>query len=377
MRRPATAKSDGGVESLRDSAGHCAATPAGPHVNVTGLRRVSSEDALLPNADQINQASFTPSATTATSVTVDNGSRFQSGDQVRPGSSGEVMLVVSVAGNVLTVQRGYGGTTATALADDMKLLIIGNAALEGDARPAARFTSRARKVNYTQILTAAVEVSGSQLAVKSIGVQDELDYQKQERVRELLRDLENCVLNGVAPTANQQGSATVRRTMRGVLASIVTNKLAPGVGGMPQGTGGGNNGLTEDLLNAALRRVWESSAGRIDTIVVGGFQKRKINSFVTGNVGYTPSDTKFRELVSVYESDFGVARVILSRWMPADMALLLDSSRVDVLPLAGRSFQYKAHAVTGDSEAGQVIGEYTLEFRNENAHGVLSGLATS
>ncbi len=249
--------------------------------------------------------------------------------------------------------------------------------LEGDARPAARFTSRVRRSNFTQILTAAVEVSGSQLAVKSIGVQDELDYQKQERVRELLRDLENCVLNGVAPASTQQGSSTVRRTMRGVLSSILTNKLQPGVGGMPQGAGGGNNGLTEDLLNAALRRVWENSAGQIDTIVVGGFQKRKINSFVTGNVGYTPGDTKFRELVSVYESDFGVARVILSRWMPADMALLLDSSRVDVLPLAGRSFQYKPHAVTGDSEAGQVLGEYTVEFRNENAHGVLSGLATS
>ncbi len=335
------------------------------------------EDALLPNTDQINQSSFSPSATTATSVTVDNGARFQAGDQVRPGASGEVMLVTGVVGNVLTVQRGYGATTPTALADDMKLLILGNAALEGDARPTARFTSRVRKQNWTQILTSAVEVSGSQLAVKSIGVQDELDYQKQERVRELLRDLENCVLNGVAPAANPQGSATVRRTMRGVLASISTNKFQPGVGGLPQGTGGGNNGLTEDLLNAALRRVWESSAGQIDTIVVGGFQKRKINGFVTGNVGYTPGDTKFRELVGVYESDFGVARVILSRWMPADTLLLLDSSRVDVLPLAGRSFQYKPHAVTGDSEAGQVLGEYTLEFRNENAHGALSGLATS
>ncbi len=87
------------------------------------------EDALLPNTDQINQSSFTPSATTATSFVVDNGSRFQAGDQVRPGTSGEVMLVTGVIGNALTVQRGYGGTTATALADDMKLLIIGNAAL--------------------------------------------------------------------------------------------------------------------------------------------------------------------------------------------------------------------------------------------------------
>jgi len=76
-----------------------------------------------------------------------------------------------------------------------------NAALEGDDRPATRFTNRVRKSNYTQIFTAAVEVSGTQLAVRQIGLADELDYQKQERLRELVRELENCVINGVAPAA--------------------------------------------------------------------------------------------------------------------------------------------------------------------------------
>jgi len=81
--------------------------------------------------------------------------------------------------------------------------------------------------------------------------------------------------------------------------------------------------------------------------------------------------------VSVYESDFGVCRVVLSRWVPADTVLLLDSSRIDVLPMTGRHFHFKKLASTGDSEVGQVIGEYTVEVRNENAHGVIRGLATS
>jgi hypothetical protein len=45
------------------------------------------------------------------------------------------------------------------------------------------------------------------------------------------------------------------------------------------------------------------------------------------------------------------------------------------MPLAGRSFHYKPLASTGDKESGMVVGEYTLEFRNESAHGVISGLA--
>lgn len=335
------------------------------------------EDSLLPNTDAINQASFTPSPTAATAITVDNGARFRTGDLVKPGASSEVMLVSAVAGNILTVVRAYGGTTPVALANDMPLLILGNAALEGDDRPATRFTARTRRANYTQIFTASVEVSGSQLAVQTLGVADELDYQKQERARELLRDLENCVLNGVAPSSTQIGSSTIRRTMNGVIPSIASNRFIPGVGPIPSGDGAGNNLLTESVLNAALRQIWENSSGVIDTIVVGGFQKRRINSFIAGNVGYTNADARFREMVSVYESDYGVARVILSRWIPANTVLLLDSSRIDVLPLAGRSFHYKPLASTGDSEAGQLIGEYTLEFRNELAHGLLTGLAVS
>jgi hypothetical protein len=335
------------------------------------------EDSLLPNTDAINQSSFTPSPTTAGSITVDNGARFRVGDLVKPANSTEVMFVTVVASNTLAVTRGYGGTTPVALADNMPLLILGNAALEGDERPAARFTNRARKANYTQIFTSSVEVSGSQLAVKSIGVADELDYQKQDRLRELLRDLENCVINGVAPSATQIGSSSIRRTMNGLLPSITTNTFIPGVDSIPDGDGAGSDLLNESVLNAAMKQIWENSSGAIDTIVVNGFQKRRINSFIAGNIGYTPADTRYREMVAVYESDFGVARVVLSRYVPADTILLLDSSRLDVLPLAGRSFHYKPLASSGDAEVGHLIGEYTLEMRNESAHGVISGLATA
>ena len=212
-------------------------------------------------------------------------------------------------------------------------------------------------------------------AARAYGVDDEVDYQKQERMRELLRDLENCVINGVAPAVTQVGSSSVRRSMNGIIQLIVTNDLAPGAGGMPDGGGTGNDELTEELLNAALRRVWDNSSGNIDTIVVGGAQKRKINEFASASRQYVPEDTSYRDMINVYESDFGVCRVIMSRWVPEDAVLFLDSSRLDVLPLAGRSFHFKALAATGDSFKGQVIGEYTLEMKNELAHAKLRGLA--
>lgn len=334
------------------------------------------EDTLLPNTDAVDDGSIA-APLTETSFDVANGSRFRDGDQVQVVGSREVMLVTGVAGDTLTVTRGYGGTTAENLVDQSALQIMGNAALEGDDRPTTRFTSRSRHTNYTQIFTAGVEVSGSQLAAKQIGLSDELDYQKQERLREMVRDLENCVINGVSSVSNPEGSSAVRRTMKGIIPFISTNQFENGVGGFPSGGGGGSDELTEEQINTAMRLIWEQSSGRVDTIVVNGLQKRRINSFITSSREYGPKDEKFSDLVSVYESDFGVCRVVLSRWVPADTVVMLDAGRIEVLPLSGRSFHFKKQASTGDSEVGQVIGEYTLEMRNENAHGVIRGLAVS
>jgi len=335
------------------------------------------EDTLLPNTDAVDEDSFSPNATDATTFGVVNGSYFLAGDQVRAEGSGEIMLVESVSGDDLTVVRGYGGTTAAALADGQALHILGNAALEGAESPEVRFTNRVRRQNYAQIFTSAVEVSGSQLAATTIGIEDEMQYQMQERLRELLRDLENCVINGVAPAASPEGTGSVRRTMNGVLAQLSSNVNSPGDALLPLGDGGGADLLNESILNTMMRSIWEQSSASVDTIVCHGVQKRRINQMIGDRRGFMPSDTTLRDLVSVYESDFGVARVVVSRWVPKDTVLLLDSTRASVLPLAGRSFQFKRLASGGDSETGQVIGEYTLELRNENAHGAITGLGTA
>ena len=251
----------------------------------------------------------------------------------------------------------------------MTLTNLGNAALEGADALDARFTSRVRKSNYSQIFTATCDVSGSELAVKQLGVRDELDYQKTLRLRELLRDLENSVINGVAPSANPEGSATVRRTMRGIRSFLESGAFVPDESGMPP-----DAYLTEPMLNFALRSLWERSASNVDLIVVNGREKRRINEFVASNRRFFAANESFKDMVSSYESDFGVCRVILSRYVPTGTVLLLDSSRIDVLPLAGRSFHFKPLASTGDREAGQIIGEYTLELRNAGAHGLIRGL---
>lgn len=329
------------------------------------------EDTLLPNKDAVSDASIAdPDG--ETSFDAANGSRFRVGDQIQVEGSGELMLVTAISTDTLTVVRGYAGTVPENLVDGQVINILGNAAIEGDDKPTARFTSRGRMGNYTQIFTSAVEVSGTDMAANQLGLSDEMDYQKQERLRELIRDIENTAINGGRAVVDPQGSSTVRRTMKGIVQHLSTNVYGVGDGGFPAGTD-----LDEEMINYVLRQVWDSSSGNVDLIVVGGFQKRKINSMLTGVRSYGPADDVYRDMLSVYESDFGVCRIIASRWMPQDAVLMLDSSRVNVLPLAGRSFHFKPLASGGDYECGELIGEYTLELKNEAAHGLIRGLSTS
>jgi hypothetical protein len=329
------------------------------------------EDELLPNKDAINDTTWTNPASD-TSFVVDHGSRFRTGDQIQVEGSEELMLVTDVDGDTLTVVRGYAGTTPKNLANDQAINILGNAALEGDDRPNARFTNRVRQSNYTQIFTAAVEISGSDMAARQLGLEDEMDYQKQERFRELLRDLENTVINGGQPTSNPQGSDSVRRSMRGIIQHLESNVFRPGDSGFPTG-----NDLDEAKVNYVLRKIWENSSGHVNLIVVGGFQKRKINAFCAASRSYGAHDTVVTDVVSRYESDFGVCDIVTTRWLPQDTALFLDSSRIAVLPLTGRSFHFKPLSTQGDYECGELIGEYTLELRNEAAHGLIRNLTTA
>jgi len=328
------------------------------------------EDELLPNKDAINDSTWS-NPTSDTAFVVDHGSRFRVGDQIQVEGSSELMLVTNISTDTLTVVRSYAGTTPEDLADNQIINILGNAALEGAEKPNARFTSRVRCGNYTQIFTATVEISGTDIAARQLGLADEMDNQKQGRLRELVRDLENTVINGGLPTSSPQGSDTTRRTMKGIVPHLSTNVFSPGDSGFPVG-----NDLDEEKVNYVLRRIWENSSSNVDLIVVGGFQKRKINAFCSDSRSYGATDTTFTDMVSLYESDFGICRIVTTRWLPRDAVLFLDSSRISVLPLAGRSFHFKSLASAGDYECGELIGEYTLELRNEAAHGLIRNLTT-
>ena len=78
-----------------------------------------------------------------------------------------------------------------------------------------------------------------------------MSYQTTNRLRELLRDLENTVINGVAAASNPQGSSTVRRTLQGIIREHRHQRQQlPGGGYVPSDTS-----ITEEHINGVAHGV--------------------------------------------------------------------------------------------------------------------------
>ena len=74
-------------------------------------------------------------------------------------------------------------------------------------------------------------------------------------------------------------------------------------------------------------------------------------------------------------SDFGELSIVPSRHIRSRSAMLVDHNMLAFSTL--RNMETVDLAKTGDSERKQIICEWTIEVRNEKAHGIVADLTTS
>lgn len=307
------------------------------------------------NPDTVSTSTALGSVTSASSLTIHDGA-YAAAPHLQVGAvlvtpTGEYIQVTAISGNDITFSRAQGGTSATSLAAGATLDVISDAALEGADVSEDPSQPRRRKNNYCQIFKKDIIVSGTLQAQKQLGnYGDEFGVQVERRLTEAMRDLEKAVIRGKS-FGNTLGSATAYRTMDGLLAQITTNTSSVQT-------------LTTALLNAIVKQCWESG-GEPDLIVCDSTFKEQIDLFNNTRVQVGNFEATYRDSVSVYSSTYGQQRVMLTHWMPASTLMVIDTRRVHVTPLQGRSFFTKRTADTGDSLKGMVLGEYTLEVHNE------------
>jgi hypothetical protein len=220
-----------------------------------------------------------------------------------------------------------------------------------------------------------IALSGTQSAVDAAGRADEMAYQIAKKSKELKKDMEFDIIE---PNVQAAGSATAARELGSIPTWIKTNGDAGTSGTLSTGSGtdlpgsGTDRDLTETILKTVIQEVY-TSGGDLDLLVVPPSVKQVISGFNANTTRFGPADKRVEyAAIDVYSSDFGDIQVVPNRVMATTdekLCFLLQSDMAAAAYL--RDFQIGDLAKTGDSEKKQLLVEWTLEMRNEAAHGII------
>lgn len=232
-----------------------------------------------------------------------------------------------------------------------------NAQLENQPFSSTPATPRVKLENYIQIFMRDCMVSDSQEAVLKAGVKSEMAYQLAKTLKMIALDVEYAIVNNATKV---QGTATVQGKFGGVpyFNAVASNHVT------------GSTAVTEANLNDAIQKAW-AVGGTPDICVVSGANKRIISGF-TGNAQRERSadSTKIKQIVDVYESDFGLVNMVLHRLQPDNRIDLLQSEYWKLAYL----IPFKTYERPKDSLMnGKVVtGQLTMECRSPEANSYIT-----
>ena len=282
--------------------------------------------------------------------------------------------------------NSVGKSKATAVyhewqTDSLASVNVSNAAVEGATASDATLSPTTRIGNRTQISQKTIKISGTLDAVNKAGRKSEKAYQLAKASSEIKRDMEAILLSNQT-AAN--GNATTARNLGGLQAWLASNTSngsggSAGANGTTARTTGTDRAFTATLLNTVAQSAF-TNGGSPTMLLVTPAQKVVASTFSGIATRYrdVPANQQAQIInaADVYVSDFGIIQIVPDRFIPNsdsdDTAFLLDTEMAAVAYL--RPFQTNELAQVGDADLTQLLVEYTLEVKNEAAHGIISDL---
>lgn len=225
--------------------------------------------------------------------------------------------------------------------------------------------SPTREGNYTQIIKEVWKISGTAQVVDTAGMSNPKAYYQAKAMINWKHKAEWSLIHGT----KTEGNATTAREMGGIFNMTTTNSVnASGAA------------LTESLFLDYLQLGWEASSAKISECYVGADLKRIISSFTAGATkNLEAKDKRLINAVDVYESDFGVIKLFLHRFIDS---VVTASGTHNMLLIAPETLAYAGLREPanydapkgGDYEKGAIIGEFTLEDKGEYANVAVKNL---
>lgn len=324
------------------------------------------EDELAPKTDLANGAV----AANVAAITVDNGGWWRTDDIGHIPRTGENFRVTAVAGNVLTTVRSYGAQAAAAIVDDEPIWNLGPAQREGDTSRALLSTLEVEQSNRTQIIRTPFGTTNTQSATDLYDGND-FDYQARKAAIDHAVSIERFLIFGQNNQATVAGQPL--RTMSGILEYIQTNRVD--VGGV----------LTEAEFDAFCEVAFRYGGTEQKLLMASGRLIQAINNFHKEKMDTVPLKEAYGLNLRRYVSPFGTVLISYHRQFVgtiySGMGVLVDMDKIVLRPLrGGRSAGNLAVRVTNiqandeDSRRDEYLTECSLEFQNEKAHALLTGV---
>lgn len=334
------------------------------------------EDDLKPRFDAINDGGGYTSSNT--SLTVDNGTYFAEHDIVLITRTGEQIRVTQVVGNVLTVVRGVGTTSAAAINNDDELMIASSAQPEGDVAKTARSNNGTEVYNYTQIFREPYEVTQTSYVSENETNPHDWDHLTAKKMMEHKRELELAGIFGQRSENTSGGE--VRRTTAGLLAQITTNITDAG------------GAFTETEFNTAMRTAFSnksgSGAGAKTKVAFGSpLATQVLNSYPASKVHINTSGEakgKYGIDFTTFTSPFGAIRLVthweLTGTKYGGYLVIADMGNVEMRFLKGPKGSRDTHvrkeiqAPSADSRLDEVLTECGFQVACDETHSIVSGI---
>lgn len=290
-------------------------------------------------------------------VVVDDASAVRAGDiyHLVDAASDRQFLVTDVNSGTDTVTvASFAATTDSndPAADDVWEL-IGQYNAEGSDPQDERSVDRTQPYNYTQIGQEQVGVTRTQQKRAMYGLDDPYGHELMKKFRELAIRFEKSMVHGYRSFS---GDST-KRFMGGLLFYITTNSQS------------GAASAVKSKIDALLRASY-NVGGSARTLMVSPAVKAAISANIDPTLRRVErSDTTGGYVVEKVLTDVGEVDLVMNRHFPTTKGILLPQ---EVVRRVFDGYFHESLAKTGDSEHGEIVGEFSLEVKNEAEGGVLT-----
>jgi hypothetical protein len=247
---------------------------------------------------------------------------------------------------------------------------------EGNTAVAQVLVPTVRVGNRLQILNKPFTISRTEQSIRKAGRDSEISYQTTLAGRRIKMDLEAFISQNQASTGNDPRKL-------GGFESWLTSNVSRGTTGASGGFTAGNTVAPVDgiaraatlaLLKTVLKSAWDNG-GKPNWLLMSSNQKMNFSTFVGVATLFTDAGkpTTLTGTIDRFRSDFGIFNAAMSRFVRTSMIGVIDPSLWGLLWLD--KWKKEELAKVGDARAFQIVGEVTLQCKNEAGSGILADLS--